>query len=483
MVDDAGSEAATGSEPLTVAEVCRRLNQALETIESGRELEIVGEVGDCHLKQHWYFTLLDPSGAKLPCSFFSSRRRLDADAVRPERGMKVIVRGRLEYWADGGRVSLIVTRVREAGAGDLHRRYEALRQALESKGWFDPAEQLPLPDFATRLLVLSSASGAVRSDIEETARQRWPGIELLLAPIPVQGDAAAPTIARAIRRARVAAPRLGADAIVLARGGGSLEDLWCFNEEAVVTAIHESRRAARAAAEAGGPPPVPLVSAIGHESDVTLCDFVADHRASTPTQAAMTLVVDATEQRSMLRSREDRLVRLAERGLERASSRLALLVRHEFLRRPERLVDGHRRRLEDLFRRLAAAGGQSTAIPSQRLATALARLRNASPNARLGQAEERLATASVRLGRGTARRYREAQTRLDHLAARLRGVGPQAVLDRGYALVLNEAGSPVRAAEDVDAGDRLQVELGRGRLDVTVDRSRRPDSDDRDGRG
>ena len=469
-VEDAASGAADRPEPLTVGEICQRVNRALETIESGRELEVIGEVGDCHLKQHWYFTLLDAKGAKLPCSFFSTRRRLDVEAVRPDRGMKVVVRGRLEYWAEGGRVSLIVTRIREAGTGDLHARFERLRRALEAQGLFDERHRLPLPTMARRLLVLTSPSGAVRSDIEETARRRWPGIELLLAPIPVQGDSATPVIADAIRRAREQGPALGIDAIVLARGGGSLEDLWCFNEAAVVKAIHESRIRAVDLATRGGPRPVPLVSAIGHESDVTLCDFVADHRASTPTQAAMVLVIDATEHREMIRSREDRMGRLLERTLERSRARLELALRHEFIRRPERLYDHHVRRTDDLASRLGLVRGAVLDEAATRLESASTRLRATSPTQRLERAEERLDRAGEQLVRGMARRHGDAETRISHLSARLESVGPRAVLDRGYAVVRDEAGRPVRDAATAKAGDRLRIELGRGDLGVTVDR-------------
>ena len=469
-VEDAASGATDRPDPLTVGEVCRRVNRALETIESGRELEVVGEVGDCHLKQHWYFTLLDAKGAKLPCSFFSTRRRLDVEGVRPDRGMKVVVRGRLEYWAEGGRMSLIVTRIREAGTGDLHERFERLRRELEAKGVFDERHHLPLPTMARRLLVLTSASGAVRSDIEETARRRWPGIELLLAPIPVQGDSATPVIADAIRRARGQAPALGVDAIVLARGGGSLEDLWCFNEAEVVTAIHESRTRARDLATGGGPRPVPLVSAIGHESDVTLCDFVADHRASTPTQAAMVLVIDATEHREMIRSRADRLGRLLERTLERSRARLDLALRHELIRRPERLYDHHVRRIDGLGNRLGLVRSTVLDGAASRLESASIRLRGASPAQQVERGAERLERAGERLVRGMARRHRDAETRISHLSARLESVGPRAVLDRGYALVRDEAGRPVRDATTAKAGDRLQVELSRGDLGVTVDR-------------
>lgn len=474
MVAKAGAEADARPEPLSVAEACRRLSAALDTVDGGRELEVVGEVGDSHLKDHWYFTLLDPDGAKLPCSFFSTRRRLDADAVRPERGMQVLVRGRLEYWAKGGRISLIVTRIRAAGTGDLHRRYEILRSDLEARGWFDEALRLPLPSFARRILVLTSAAGAVRSDIEETARQRWPGVELLLAPIPVQGEAATPRIADAIRSARRTAPKLGVDAIVLARGGGSLEDLWCFNEEAVVRAIHESRVEA---VMRDGDAATPLVSAIGHETDVTLSDFAADHRASTPTQAAMLLVPDANELGHAIQSREDRLRRLVVRGVEDARGRLERARRHEIVRRPRRLLDPHSRRLADLARDLDGEVSSLVQLAVRRVESGVLRLRGFDPRKRVERSHDRLVRSTTALDRACRRAIATAETRLSFLRARLEAAGPRSILDRGYALVVDRDGELVRDAAALGPGDQVTVELGRGELDATVDRTR-----DRSGR-
>jgi exodeoxyribonuclease VII large subunit len=469
--EDPAEDPGDGPRPWTVSEACDRVNRALAEIESGREIQVEGEVGTCSIRDHWYFTLRDERGATLPCSYFSQRRRADRGAPTPALGMRVIATGRLEYWAKGGKTSLIVSRLREAGQGDLHQRFERLKADLEARGWFDPDRRLSLPTFATSALVLTSGDGAARRDIEETARQRWPGFRLHLVPIPVQGQAAIPRIADAVRRARRVAPMLGIDAIILTRGGGSLEDLWCFNEEAVAAAIIESRDSAIARHARGGPAPVPLVAAIGHETDVSIAEFCADLRASTPTQAAMVLVPDAGEHGDVLDARASRMRLLVERGHERAASRIAAAARHEILRRPDRLVDPHRRRLDDLADDLGRRISEIADRMTRRTDASAGRLAAMSPRHRLGEAIRATDVAANRLERAFARRLERWRDRLDAQDARLRGVGPDSVLERGFAIVLGEDGRAVRNANDLTAGDRITARLARGRVAATVTRT------------
>lgn len=464
-----GNSGSTGDAPVSVTDACRMLESALATVNDGREFEVEGEIGDCSLRRHWYFTLKDARGSKLPCAFFEFRRRADRGVVEPRLGMKVVARGRPELYTKGGRLSFVVTGLREAGVGDLHQRFEALKASLEARGWFDPSARLPLPRFARRLLVLTSGEGAALTDIVETTRQRWPGFELLLAPVPVQGDHATPRIARAIRLARSNAARLGVDAIVLARGGGSLEDLWCFNEEAVAAAIHESREDALRRHAEGGPSPVPLVSAIGHESDVSISDLVADHRASTPTQAAMILVPDAGEQGEYLDGREGRLVLLARQALERAGGRLEVSRRHELLRRPERMLEPHRRRIDALETRFVASTRRLIESADGRLALAGTRLRSVSQAARIKQARQGLADLADRLDSSSRRSLDRAARRLDSLGDQLRIVGPESVLARGYSLVVDGEGRVVRDASDLEPGDAIEARFQRGRARGRVD--------------
>ena len=458
--------------PLTVTQACERVSEALEQIENGDVFQVEGEVGDCSVRDHWYFTLKDAEGSKLSCAFFSFRRRADRGAEEPQVGMRMVVTGRPELYHKAGRLSFVVTRLRRAGQGDLHQRFEALKTELRERGWFDPSRRIPLPSFARRLLILTSSEAAALKDVVETARRRWPGMELLLAPIPVQGDRATPVIADAIRQARRQAPGLGVDAIVLTRGGGSLEDLWCFNEEKVATAIHESRTEAVDLHRGGGPSPVPLVAAIGHESDISIAELVADHRASTPTQAAMELVPDASEQEEYLDGRRMRLELLVGRTLDRARARVDLASRHEVIRRPQRMLEPHRRRLEDARGALIRSLEKTMQQADRRLERATAGLLAMSPARRLADETTRLGHARTALHRSMATRLQAERVRLDHLAETLRVMGPDSVLARGYALVLDERGKPVRKAENLQPGDRLSARFQKGAATLQVESTR-----------
>ena len=475
FLQSAGDDADAPAEPSTprpysVREAVTLLNRSLKEIDGGREISILGEVGSPRLADHWYFTLKDGTDAQISCSFFAQRRRLDPDCATPELGRMVVATGRLEYWDRGGRLSLIVSRLRAEGEGDLHQRFERLKTTLAEAGYFDPAARLPMPEFPRRLLMITSRDGAARRDVEATARQRWPGFEVLMHHVPVQGAPATPRIARAIHAARDRAAALGVDAIVLTRGGGSIEDLWCFNEREVADAIHDSRRRAIERHRDGGPSPVPLIAAIGHETDTSIAELAADARASTPTQAAMQLVPDAREHRGVLDARLERLRMLVAARLERADARLASSARHELLRRPERLVDPHRRRITTLAARLEAAVAGRLAAAATRTTRSEARLGSVSPRSRTEVAAGRIDSADRRLRRAMSTALQRRRVLIEHAGRRLRAVGPEQVLDRGYSLTLDATGRPLRDSADVQVGAVVTTRLARGGFEATVDR-------------
>ena len=460
--------ASEAPKPYSVRQLVDLLNQTLSTIDGGRRIQVIGEVGSARLGDHWYFSLKDGSKAKIECSFFAQRRRLDPDAATPVVGSLVIATGQLEYWDQGGRLSLIVNQLREAGEGDLHRRFERLKTELNTAGYFDPAARLRLPSFPRRILMITSREGAARRDVEETARQRWPGLQILMHHVAVQGTLATPRIAAAIRKARAVAASLDIDAIVLTRGGGSLEDLWCFNERAVADAIFESRRIATARHLAGGPPPVPLISAIGHETDLTIADLVADHRTSTPTQAAMALVPDANEHRGILTGRAGRMRLLIERRWGECGARLEFASRHEVLRRPDRLLIPHRERIDGHERRLKAAIATQRVTQLARLERSGTRLERVAPKSQLAVASTALEAASDRLARAMRRRLAELGTSLNHAAQRLSSISPDQVLSRGYSLTLGADGRPIRSAAQLRDGDTVTTRLAAGDFDSEV---------------
>ncbi len=369
---------------------------------------------------HVYLTLKD-EGAVLPCVVWrSTAARL---RVAPEEGQEVLVRGRIDVYPPHGRYQLVVRTIEPVGAGALQLAFERMRRKLEAEGLFDAEGKQPLPFLPRRIALITSRTGAAVRDMVTVIRRRFPCVDVLLDPVRVQGDGAAQEIARAIERVDT---RVGADVIIVGRGGGSLEDLWAFNEEIVARAI------ARCA--------TPVVSAVGHETDVTIADWVADVRAATPSQAAE-LVVPV---------RDDLL-----RQLDSEARRL----RVQMQRRLGRDRDG----LEHLRRRLTA---HSPGAALRRRAEALGglRARLLPPlRRRLRDERERVRRAAIRATRSAVTQLRGADTRCTSLRHRLRALSPLAVLGRGYSLTtLEESGRVVRAASDVRIGDALRTRVSSG---------------------
>ncbi|MCH2160961.1 MAG: exodeoxyribonuclease VII large subunit [Phycisphaerales bacterium] len=447
--------------PLRVSDVCNEIKRALGSVRDGRPFRVAGEIGDFRAQRgsgHWYFTLKDANGgAVLNCAYFAQRQRQSGASGPPSEGAAVVVKGKLDYYPPFGKLSFIVDELREDGTGDLHEQFLRLRVELENAGYFDPAIKIRKPAFCRRIAILTSPDGAVRHDIERTARGRWPGIELRLVPIPVQGEHAAPVIARAIRAVRQAAPCLGIDAIILARGGGSLEDLWAFNERVIAEAIHESRQDA---IDRGCP--VPLVSAIGHESDVTISDLVSDERASTPTHAADILVPAASEEKRYLSTISSRLASIQQSHARRARARLDACLRHPSMRRPHLMLEPHARRLADALDDLQREMAQCLANRRLEAGTLAHRLGAASPLARHAVARTNLKASMRRLERAVGVRLSTAAARLGAQQRNLEAVGPSQVLSRGYSITLDEKGRVMRSAGEAEVGTELETRLQDG---------------------
>jgi len=418
---------------MSVSEAARRIREALADAMP-RRVRVVGEISNLSARQHWFFTLKDESAA-LRCVMFASAASKVSFEARD--GMEVVASGRIDFYDAQGAVQLYVDRLEPVGLGELERRFRALCEALREAGYFDPAAKRPLPVMARRIAVVTSRSAAALQDVLDTARRRFPGCRLMLYPVRVQGEHAAGEVAAAIRWLDREAFRLELDAILITRGGGSIEDLWAFNERIVAEAIHEAR--------------LPVVAAIGHETDTTIAELVADWRAATPTQAAMQLVPDAGvlgEQLDQLARRMNLLVR---RRIEQERRHVQSLAARPCLRRPAAVFGPLRARLEQAGSRLARALARRQEVHAERLDRAAARIAQAGP-ARLGAAGERL----------------------DALARHLEAVGPQRVLERGFSLTLDGQGRPVREASALAPGDPLTSVLARGRVQSVVAGAPRP---------
>jgi exodeoxyribonuclease VII large subunit len=398
---------------------------------------------------HAYFTLKDDR-AQVRCALFKPK----AQALRflPRDGLQVLARGRLTLYEARGDYQLVLDHLEEAGEGALRRAFEQLKQKLAAEGLFDAARKRPLPAFPRRLAVITSPRGAAVRDVLSVLGRRFPLLPVDVLPVPVQGDGAAAQILDTLRRAGASGRY---DVLLLTRGGGSLEDLWAFNDEALARGIAAS--------------PVPVVSAVGHEIDTSLADFAADLRAATPSAAAELLVPERGELLARLRQRHGQLQSL----LARMTAARAQRADQAFLKlqalRPQLRLERGRGRLMALRRRLDLALQQPLVQRGERLARLLRRLDQAHPRRRLQDHGHRLALLGQRLGQAPAQLLRQRRLQLQSLARALASVSPLSTLGRGYAILQGPDGSVLRRADQVRPGDTVSARLSEGRLKLRVE--------------
>lgn len=352
---------------------------------------------------HHYFSLKDPTGAIRCVMFKGQAMRL---RFRPENGMKVLVTGRVSVFPRDGAYQLYCDTMTPEGAGDLALAFEQLKAQLYKEGLFDEAHKKPLPRFPERIAIVTSSAGAAVHDMIRILRRRYPLAKVILLPVRVQGAEAPPEIAGAIRYADKW--KIG-DVIITGRGGGSMEDLWAFNDERVARAIYACE--------------TPVISAVGHEPDVTIADFVADRRASTPSNAAEIAVPDMAELLQRLDSFRSRMAQGTLNGLERQERRLKALAEKRVLTDPLAFVQDKRLHLDYVQQKLLTAANAQ---------------------------------------------WQEEQRRFVALAAKLDALSPLKVLGRGYAMARTEDGAVLRTAAQVQSGDTIHLRLAQGGLRCTV---------------
>jgi len=418
-----------------------------------RDIWVEGEISGCRpaASGHVYFTLKDGE-AQLPVVLF--RRQAQMLRFRPVDGMAVLARGRISVYESRGQLQLIAETMEPRGAGALQLAYEQLKRRLADEGLFDAARKRALPAFPRCVGVVTSPTGAVIRDIVTVVRRRHARLNLLIYPAVMQGAGSPASVMAGIRWFNAAENQGRADVILIARGGGSLEDLAAFNDEGLARAIAGSR--------------LPVVSAIGHETDFTIADFAADLRAATPSAAAE--LITAAQHRI-----EERVAGLGAR-LERAIGYSVMQARQRYTRLSAdavlgRLQDGLYRReqwIDDLGYRAEAAMRRRLRVPAAQLSSLGARLREQAPTARLAAAERRLARADEALGRIGTRVLLERRTRLEKASTHLEALSPLAVLNRGYALVYTEDGGLLRDAGETRAGERIRARLAAGTVTAKV---------------
>lgn len=439
------------STPPTAAEVysVSRLAEEVRLLLDGAFplLWVEGEISNLARPRsgHVYFTLKDER-AQVRCALF--RNRAARLRFTPENGERVLVRARISLYVPRGDFQLIVEHVEPAGHGALQRAFEALKARLEAEGLFAAERKRPLPALPRRIGVVTSPTGAALRDVLTVLRRRFPALPVLVYPVPVQGEGAAEAIAAAIRRA---GERAEVDALLVTRGGGSLEDLWAFNEEVVARAIHAS--------------PLPVVSAVGHEVDVSIADLVADHRAPTPSAAAELLSPDGEAWRRQLDATRSRLAAAQRRRLAEQAERLGGLERRLQAQHPGRRLQERAQRLDDIEQRLGRGLRDRLDRAETRLDHACERLLAQDPRARIAQLGERAAALRHRLGAVAERALERRQARLGASARALEAVSPLATLGRGYAIVQRDPdGRILRRAADAPVGSRVRAHLHDGGL-------------------
>ncbi len=400
---------------------------------------------------HWYFSLKD-SAAQVRCCMFRQRNMLSAFAARD--GQKVLVRARIGLYEPRGEYQLIIDHMEDAGLGALKRQFEELSAKLAAEGLFAPERKRALPMIPKRIGVITSPTGAAIRDILHVLARRFAAVPVLIYPVAVQGAAAAAEIAAAVR---TAGRRAECDVLILARGGGSLEDLWAFNDEGLARAIVAS--------------PIPIVSGIGHEIDFTIADFAADVRAPTPSAAAEIAVPDGEEWRASLGRLGQRLQRGLLRRFEAQRERLRWLIGRAALVSPSARLAQQTQRLDDLEQRLSRALRQILADRRSVLGERRSRLWQRSPAARLRSTAARQAALYARLRAAALARLHVARERFSPLARTLNAVSPLATLDRGYAIVSRVGDGIVRSAADAPPGTIIEACLAQGKIRAKVEES------------
>ena len=425
-------------EPISVSEVSKKIHDVLD----GRigTIDVIGQVNSPKLGNHWYFTLTD-GVSKIDCAMWASKVSSNANGLpsdsqgwKPEQGDQVIIRGSVGHYAKYGKTQMYVDRIKPVGdeKGKLQLEYEALLKEFRDAGWFDEQHKKLLPKYPKRIAIITSSSSAAVQDVIETTRRRMPSVELLVINASMQGDACVDDVTTAIQRVDASASSLGIDAIIVTRGGGSLEELWSFNHRRVVEAVFHCN--------------TPIVAAIGHESDTSIIELVADHRASTPTQTVMVLVPD-----------KDELLQFIEFSNSRLNSCVARMVD-----RCESVV----LRLEQLAQSSLAASLHALSL---RIASRSEFLATKRPHALVQARQKRTLNIQSSLSNAMQLCLTRLASSLGSMESRLESIGPMEVLRRGYSLTQDSSGKVIRSIKNVKEGEQLRTVLADGTIESTVE--------------
>ncbi len=415
-----------------------------------QRLWLVGEVSNFvqAASGHWYFSLKDQAAQVKVAMFKQTNRNA---TVKPQNGQQVLIRARISVYEPRGEYQLLAEMIEPAGDGLLKQQYEQLKSRLQAEGLFSDERKKPLPAHINRVGVITSPTGAAIRDIVSVLQRRAPGIEVIIYPCLVQGEQAAAQLRQmlstAIRRNEV-------DVLIIGRGGGSLEDLWCFNDEQLARAVAAC--------------PIPIVSAVGHEIDFALTDFVADVRAPTPSAAAELVSPDQSHLLERLRRLQSALVQAQRSQLNSLSPSLKQLEQRLLALHPKRRLQQQQQRLDELQLRLHRVIGQQLANAKRQQQYLQHSLQHLSPAKAIKQQHEQLQQLQQRLQRGISLQLKQQQQTLGRLSNQLNTVSPLATLARGYSISFNAEQQVLTSTKDLKAGDSVTTQLAEGSFSAVV---------------
>jgi exodeoxyribonuclease VII large subunit len=433
---------------LTVTQLTAKIRDLLA--RNFTDIWVEGEISNCREAQsgHIYFTLKDDR-AQVRCVFFKQQQR--GIKFRPEDGLHVTVRGSISVYEARGEYQIYVENIEPVGLGALQLAFEQLKKRLEAEGLFSAARKKPLPLLPSRIGLITSPRGAAVRDVVRILRRRFPNVHLTVFPVRVQGEGSAEEIVKALKFFN---QKKMADVLILARGGGSLEDLWSFNEEVVARAIAASA--------------IPVISGVGHETDFTIADFVADVRASTPSAAAELVVQTRREFDKHIAELRGALAEQMRYRILVLSRRIHELSARRSFRRPLDLLRQQRQRADEMTSRLALGLRAQLEKSRKRFTAAHLRIMSFDFRARIVAFRLRLEKRAAELSTRAERLLRAKRERLDRLRLQLEERSPLRVLERGYAIATDASGAVLRDAAQVSLGDSVGLQLHRGRLTTEV---------------
>ena len=437
------------TEYLSVSQLTKYLKLKFDRDPYLERVYLTGEVSNFRRRPtHQYFSLKDEKAVIQATIWGGVYKKLGFEL---EEGMKINVIGRVQLYEPSGSYSIVIEKAQPDGVGALAIRFEQLKQALAKEGLFNPEWKQVLPQFVQKIGVITSPSGAVIKDIITTVSRRFPGVEIVLYPTKVQGDGAAQEVAANIQAAN---QREDLDVLIVGRGGGSIEDLWAFNEEIVVRAIFESR--------------IPIISSVGHETDTTLADFVADRRAATPTAAAeLATPVTKADILAWIWERENRAYQAALRAIKQRQERLEKSSKSVIFRQPERLYDGYLQKLDGLTTHLQTAMRQTYRenLNTERILSQ--RLRSLDLQGRLISLKEKIQQQERLLRSNMANSYDQKVAKADKLMEALTMLDTSRIVARGYAMV-EQGGHVIDSVTKIDEKEALTIRMRDGQVHVEV---------------